>query len=308
LSTFFWLPLFIEEHYIAYNQSGYATTQYLVGFLSLPQLLGIAQISKDVSPTLGLGLFIGTLASLLFIFTRKKTRLKPLALYLTIVLLSSLFLVLPLSKFLWDGVPQLRYLQSPWRFIAISTVSAIFLCGLGLSMIKKWWLQMTVVCALTLYTVVFQSAYFHPYTYNDIPEYKAEGPCSTTTWEDEYLPRWVKKCLPKEIKSDVYPILDHASSKIKNIIVKNNGRTIEFNTEGKKGTITIAKYYFPSWYGSIDNKSSALYSSSLYGLITLQIPEGNHHVVIALKSTPVQKLGNILSALGIILILFLFIF
>lgn len=306
LSAFFWLPILIEQNYIVYQHSEYATKQYLVGFLSFNQLIGFRINPTQLHATLGLGLFLLTIASGIFLLFNKKNPHKPIFIYFFIIFFCSLFFVLPITKFIWDKAQPLRYLQSPWRFLAISTIYAIFICGIALSFIKKWWIQTLIVSVVVIYTLIFQTGYMRPYAYNDIPEYKAEGVCGTTTWKDEYLPKWVSRCLPKEVSgSPSYSIFSHTASKITDVSVEKNGRLITFETSGKEGVVTIAKYYFPNWHLFIDEKKTLIYPSTQYGLITFTVPRGSHQVRLVLGSTFVQTLGNVLSLSGLCLILYI---
>ncbi len=299
LSAFFWLPLVLEKQYIIYDQSGYATNQYLAGFLSMFQLIGFDKINHDF-PTFGLGLLIATLGSVVYLFTRKAFIYRKEFIYFLAIFVVSLLFTISVSKFIWDHIPQIRYLQSPWRFLSISIVCAIFICGLALSQIKKFWIQIIIVGLVLMYAIILQNSYLRPYTYNDIPEYKAEGVCSTTTWENEYLPKWVKQCIPKELANKTYPIFQTTST-ISETSVKKNGREIDLQTIGK-GRISVVKYYFPNWHLFIDGKKSTIYPSTKYGLITFDVPEGNHQVQLVILSTPAQKIGNGLSLIGLGLI------
>lgn len=309
LSAFFWLPLILERKLVVYQQSAYANEQYLMGFLSWTQLTGFSFDHTNLQATFGWGFFLLTLIGSLFLFVRLKDKKRPLFIYLFVVWLASLVFILPLAKPLWDLLPVLRYLQSPWRFLTVSTIFAVFICALALSQIKKWWLQTVIVGAVVAYAIIFQKGYLQPYAYNNIPEYKAEGVCGTTTWQDEYLPKWVKECIPREVsQSSSYPIFQATNVQAKNVSLQKNGRLITFNTRGKQGEIVVGKYYFPAWYLTIDGEKVAIHPSTKHGLITFNVPPGKHQIRLALGNTSVQALGNYLSLATGILVLAIFSF
>lgn len=308
LSAFFWLPLILEKKYIIYESTKYATTQYLRGFLTPFELIGLG-IDKSILPppfpTLGLGLFLITIISSLYLFIRKKNPYKSLFIYFFVIFIFSVLFTLSFTRPLWDSVSILRNLQSPWRFLTISTISAIFISGLALSFIKKWWISLLIVVIVSMFNFIFHYQYMRPYTYNYISEYRAEGECATTTWQKEYLPKWVYKCLPKTNELKLPLISTNTKSQISDVSVKNNGRLIFFNTLGKKGIVTIAKYYYPSWKVTIDGKKVEIYSGTKYGLINFKVTSGYHRVQVRLGNTTSQLLGNLLTifSLGLIVII-----
>lgn len=56
--------------------------------------------------------------------------------YWAIVALLSLFMMLPLSKFVWDVLPVIQRIQYPWRFNTVLTVATIGLFALAISRLK----------------------------------------------------------------------------------------------------------------------------------------------------------------------------
>lgn len=305
LSAFFWLPLILEKKYIIYDTTRYGMTQYIDGFLTPFQVIGFGidrSIVPPTYPTLGVGLFFITLASSWYLFTKKKYRYKFFFFYFFSIFIISVLLTLPLTKPVWDHVSILKNLQSPWRFLTVSTISGIFISGLALSFIKNKWVGLLIIGIVSLFNFVFHYQYMRPYTYNAISEYRAEGACPTTTWQNEYLPKWVHICLPRTKALKLPLVSTHSKSQISDVSIKNNGRLITFSIVGKAGTVTIAKYYYPSWRVAIDGKRISVSSATKYGLISFHVSPGYHRVKVSLGNTFSQTLGNVLSVCSLLLI------
>ena len=54
----------------------------------------------------------------------------------SLITLTSVFLAMPLSGFIWHLLPGFAYLQYPWRFLALSTFGLSLLGGVGISVLR----------------------------------------------------------------------------------------------------------------------------------------------------------------------------
>jgi hypothetical protein len=54
-------------------------------------------------------------------------------------------------------------------------------------------------------------------------------------------------------------------------------------------------YYFPGWRGYVDGGEVGIYPSGPHGLITLQVPPGEHHVAVRFGHTPVRLIGTAIT-------------
>ncbi len=60
------------------------------------------------------------------------------------------FLMVPVSSFLWDILPKLRFMQFPWRWLLCLSMIFTLFVTVGL---RRWW-QRGAVCALSLVVIV----------------------------------------------------------------------------------------------------------------------------------------------------------
>jgi len=143
-------------------------------------------------------------------------------------------------------------------------------------------------------------SYLRPSTYNYIAIYKAEDICSTTTWQQEYLPKNVIKCLPK---NKLVPLIQADKGQIiSNFKNEKNGRNVLFTVIGNKGEINFAKYYFPAWRVLVNGKPISPSVDEKYGTIRFEVPSGSNNVRIYLSSTQFEMFGNLISIVTILLL------
>jgi len=299
-SAFYWMPLVIEYKFLNLTSNPSIVKQYFSNFLSPLQIAGIQNINWGIRPPiLGLGLFLGVVFSALIIFYRHKKgkNVNSVSIFAFLGFLLSIFLISDLSKPVWDMVPFFKYIQFPWRFLTISTVLAVFFISITIS---KFTNPLTKILFFTIFiipAITMNYQYLRPSTYNYIAVYKAEDICSTTTWAQEYLPKWTSACLPKPKKKSVPLIVSKDfGAQVNSINESNNGRAISFGIITQKNSqVLIRRYYFPGWNVFIDDKQANTRPSGKEGLIAVVVPSGAHSVKALWQGTLVENASNWIS-------------
>jgi hypothetical protein len=64
--------------------------------------------------------------------------------------------------------------------------------------------------------------------------------------------------------------------------------------------IQLPIFYFPTWVVFVDGKEESFTYDNNLGLITLNLPEGNHALEAKLTDTPLRTFSNLLSLSGLI--------
>lgn len=307
LSASFWLPMFFEQAYTQYSASYFGLNSYNTNLLSPPQLLGFQNIPWGFTPpVLGLPISIGIIITIIgFLMMRKKNKL---ILGCLAAFLISLFLASDLSRPIWNSFSFLKMLQFPWRFLAGATVAAVFAISLFMDQLKKWPAILTSV--IIIFTVLSNISYFRPSTYNYIAVYTADDACSTTTWTQEYFPKWTRVCLPKPKNKPASNVtIDGGKSSVNLLNEKKYGRLISFSTNLKKDSdVVVRRYYFPGWKVFMDDKQVNIKPHGEEGLISFIVPSGQHKVRVELVGTEIQKMGNWISLIAFFAILAVVIF
>jgi hypothetical protein len=82
-------------------------------------------------------------------------------------------------------------------------------------------------------------------------------------------------------------------------MIRAGGASDEMWVRSPQGTaLRFYTYYFPGWRVYVDGQrlpDSALRPETVYGLLTVDIPPGEHHVLLRWGDTPVRLTGKMLT-------------
>jgi hypothetical protein len=85
-------------------------------------------------------------------------------------------------------------------------------------------------------------------------------------------------------------------------MVRHGAASEEVSVNSPNDTeLQFLTYYFPGWRGYVDGREAGIYPSGPYGLITMKVPAGGHHVSIRLGDTPLRLLGGLVSVVSLLL-------
>lgn len=329
LSAFFWVPVLLEQHYTVLGHTDFVTQQYKSNFLNPLQIGGLQKIPWGFkTPLLGIGLFAGLVLSITSYCSSKvkrsrelqsneavvrssrlsaswriarTVRERPMYFFAILGSVLSIVLIWSISRPLWDHLPYMKFMQFPWRYLAVTTVLAVLAIALYVDTLRSLSLKLLIGLLLLLPSFTFYKTYLRPTIYTYIGKYYAEDRCRTTTWAQEQLPTWVIACLPK---NNTLPIVESASSMVSthDLNTAKNNREITVTVDGFGGDIVIRKYYYPGWQVLIDQKSIAAAPYGIYGTMRVNVPAGRHIVEAKFKGLPWWHVVNgisLFTALGI---------
>lgn len=126
----------------------------------------------------------------------------------------------------------------------------------------------------------------------------------TTTWDDEYLPLWVK-IKPKDYEGEKVKVISGEGG-IKEI----NWGYLEkdFTFLAKKETVVeLAHIYYPGWKAFINGQEKTIDYSNDRGLMRVKLSEGQNLVKFKFLRTPLRLTSEIISLVGLLITVFLFI-
>ena len=232
LSAFYWIPALLEMKYTNILSQIGGGADFRDHFVCLSQLWsstwGFGGSAKGCMD--GLSFMIGKLHILmtglvlvLFLFGRLKQH-KGIILFYLISFILSLFLVLEMSKFLWEAIPIMAFFQYPWRFLTLVSFFSSLLAGslvvLSSSLkIKPYWLAFPLIALLLFFNIKFfvpQTTFFA--TSKDFTNEKALKWTASKT-SDEFLPPNFKK--PKsehEVSKMPLPFTETNIEKTSNLV------------------------------------------------------------------------------------------
>jgi hypothetical protein len=229
--------------------------------------------------------------------------------------------MVPLSAPLWEALPIASLIQFPWRLLALTAVTLAILSGFAIPNPQsplsdeqgtgKEEPELKINAQVLVLALVALLGSF-PYTlpqYTPIPD-SAEGPLLSIEFELEYTDMRGMTAWTQEMPSDsplVEQYLTGADLVTAEVLAAGarltmgeaGGASDEVWVWSPEGTaLRFYTYYFPGWRVYVDGErlpDSALRPEGVYGLLTVDIPPSEHHVLLRWGDTPLRLTGKILT-------------
>lgn len=322
LAAFFTLPALLENKFTQIESVLVGYYDFTAHYVSVNQLLfsrfwgygGSAWglINDKMSFQVGhfhwiLSLLIGLLI-FLKLFNKKRNLLKEIKKNKSILFVSFLFLVgwfstfmaHPRSTSIWLVIPQLRLIQFPWRFLAITIFAFSFIAGTVVVIVPKK-LRKIVFVVLASGLLLFNWNYFKPEN-GYMGPLTDEEKFSEAAWElqqaggiYDYLPKTAEMA-PKEPQRYLAEILEGEGEIID---PKQGTNWAEFNVKIDSNTaiVRIGIFQFPDWQVFIDGDQTEtkVPEEEKWGRMWIEIPKGEHKITARFYNTPIRTLGNTIS-------------
>jgi hypothetical protein len=332
------LPNLFERVYINQEQWVRASYDYALHFVYPFQLLSPfwGYGAAGPGPVDGMSFQLGAVPLILSVVATLRAFYRPkersLVFFFSSATVLLIFLMLPVSRPLWDLLPIAALVQFPWRLLALAAVTMAILSGLAISRPRKsaessgedfeGTGQRTQldprVLVLALVAVLGSFAYTTP-QYTPIPE-SAEGPLMTIEFELEYTDMRGMTAWTEEFPTDS-PLVEQYLTGGPLVtaealapgatveMIRAGGASDELWVRSAEGTpLQFYTYYFPGWRVFVDGQrlpDSDLRPEPPYGLLTIDVPAGEHHVLLRWGDTPLRLLGKVLTLFCLALALFL---
>jgi len=312
VSSWYWLPAIGEIQYVNVGSVIGGGSDYIDHYVCFSQLWTSQWGFAGSGPGCvdGISFQLGKIHILLAMFgialsflLQKK---RGTAVFIGVVLFLSVFLMLPISRPIWDSLGFMKYLQFPWRFLQLSMFFLSLLGGLGFYLFIKYLIPaelkkpylLLMTMGLTIIVVSFYAKLFKPQEY--IEQYRDETNVAVLNWtiskiSDEYLPPSFNK--PRS-EGDI-PNLSFKPNEVITIfqVEDSPGRLMLKTTSGANSRLTPNRAVFPGWEISLDNKPASFVTDD--GLYSIYIPAGEHVLRMEFIQTPLEKLANSISVVGI---------
>jgi hypothetical protein len=296
LSSFFWLPGLYEAKFT--NAKLFIGDNYKEHFLSLSNIFYSAWgFGPDVNKEGGLSPHIGAfhLLSLILAFPLFiKTKNKLLTFWLGIIFVS-LFITMPASSFVWEGIGILKLYEFPWRFIGLASFAVAAFCALAFSNFNK---KIALALGLLLIISSFQYTkinYVHPKSDKFYLDYK-----ETTYYHGEASSVWTAGDFSKEPETQ-FEIIE-GQGEIVRSSKKSNFHSLSLRADTDL-TILDNTVYFPGWRVEVNGKKTPIefQNPNHRGLIIFKVPKGQNDVRIIFGESPIRVFSNSISIFGVLL-------
>ncbi len=334
IGAFFWLPALVLKN--AVQSEVHLTTGYFsfdrhfiaFGDLFIPRW-GYQPPGGDIdimSLQLGLAHWALIIFGLAGTVLLRKRRIAP---YLLMVLVSICF-TQPFTRFAWQFIPLLKFVQFPWRFLMIATFASsilvAFVCAAAKNRFGKWAFASCAALFLTASIVQYlpyaKAKYLFlntkPLSYQEVAPEDLADAMQNPEWvsfeqfmkvgnvlqagitgmaSDDFLPVAVS-AKPQKPAEKALRIIE-GSGKISDVSLKFNECAASVEAETPL-TIVYETFYFPGWKARLNNKSHPTYVKANDGTILLRLPPGKHDLKIYYGNDPIHTVADIISLLGCI--------
>jgi len=304
LSAFFWFPAFFEGKYTL--RDIVTSEDYLSRFRSFKDFLyspwsygGSGQLSVQIGILHWLAFVLGFYT--FFRFFKKKNKDWILVGGLIIGFIITLFLLLEVSLPIWQTVTILQKFQFPWRFLSIMVFIPAVLAGSFVSLWpgkKKTWLAAMVVILLLLINRNYWQA--KGFSYKDESFYS--GIYASTTDTGESSPRWSVRFMERYPEAPMEVIDGEAEIEVVSRSTTRHEFAVKAETPMRLVENTL---YFPGWDILVDGQATEVeFQDSAYrGLMTFNLPAGEHQVVARFRETRLRLFADLISLAGVGLLL-----
>ena len=322
LAAFFTLPAFMEQGLVQVETLVQGYYEYIAHFADLNQLFisrfwgfgasvwlqndkmsfQIGHIHWILSLVVGGWLIRKLLKEKSSVFKKlKKNPILLVALFMLLVGWFAAFMAHYRSTPIWLAITPLKFVQFPWRFVAITTFAFSFTAGAVVVILKDKRIGRWIIGLLIIGLVVFNWNYF-------LPENGKMGPLtdeekfSGAAWElqqtagiFDYLPKAAKEApkMPQKYLAEVM----QGTGEIKDTRQGTNWAEFGANIESDSAVIRLGIFQFPNWRVFVDGTevNTFVAEDEKWGRMYVEIPKGEHFVRAQLFNTPVRSAGNLIS-------------
>ena len=220
---------------------------------------------------------------------------------LAILAAAAIFLMLPLSALLWRHLPQLKFLQFPWRWLLPLNLAFAFLAA-TVRVKRQWVWWLTLSCAIFATGVTISGDV--NWDSEDVPQLVAdiraghgydgiEGfqPRAANADElDDELPQ-VAEVDPES--GDIGP-----PESIQINVQQWSAERKVFDVKSHEDSALALKLLnYPAWEARVDGRGVSAATVRQTGQLLLPVEAGAHHVEVVFRRTPDRTVGGLISLL-----------
>ncbi|HJX39798.1 MAG TPA: DUF6541 family protein [Anaerolineae bacterium] len=324
LAAIFLLPMIAEKGYIVEGQWTQGSFEYAKHFVYPSQLFssfwgyGYAGegLADEMSLQLGLAAVTLALIGAIYSLGRLVAGWPHVAFFLaaTLVVVGAM---MPAAQPLWGALPLAGFVQFPWRLLGLVALTISVLSGAavqGLAEGGSSGAQGLDARVAVLALIVVLASYGYTLPQYTAPSARSEQSVAIIDFETFYPPDRVGMTAWAEEQPQDSPLVEQYLSGEPLIkaaglaegmqvqMIKHSASREEVEvTSPRGGELRFYTYYFPGWRGYVDGREVEIYPGGRHGLITLQVPPGEHRVSIRFGDTPVRTAGKLVTVASLVL-------
>jgi hypothetical protein len=303
LSAFFWVPALLEGKFTLRNIVTKGT--YINSFVNFKALVygpwnygGSGVFTQQLGVIQWLALLLSPILAVIFWLRKDKKYLLVLAsLLFTLV---AIFLMLPVSNFVWAKVMLLQNFQFPWRFLAITVYSTAILAALMIYALPKK-LQLLTVLILIAAVLFISKDYLEAKGYLYKPAGFYTGIYRSTTDTGESSPIWSVRFMEHTPKAHL-EMLDGQAA------IKETGRTSTshaYTVNVKKKTLFAENtLYFPGWSILANGIPVDIQFQDPHykGIMTFRLDPGTYKIQAIYRETKLRLICDLISLTSLVML------
>jgi len=344
VAGFFLVPAFLERESINLKIYTEAYVQYQKHFVAPQQLLwwpwgfgmSLDGLADKMSFRMGLLQIAGAALAALGIsrLRRRAATSRREVIFWLWVTVAAVFMMLPVSGSVWSAIPALKFVQFPWRFLTLTTLSTSLLCAAALAAWgppaavgtseaprRRLWSLALALCGLfaagawlggTLgvnLRVPVARVGFEEKPYNNMID---RGPdAAPETFDGAFVRRhtlrWIDH-LPPEVSFMARTPRDLERPRVE--VARGAARVTMIEERSWRWRFTVAAdaparlrlniYRFPGWTVTVDGApAEILEPAGEDRVVFVDVAPGTHEVVAAFETTGPRRLGDRLTIAGI---------
>ena len=297
ITAFFWLPLIGERSLLSHSAvNAPVLTEHvwsLTTFLeaTLPFKYNVATIPFR----LGLVQAVLFIAGLLL--TRRRSTLWWYWVILAAICLAG---ITPLILPIWQRLELLSVVQFPWRLLTFVSLATALMAGGIVTLAQRMRWQVVgagIVAVLAIFGGRPVIATYDTSMYADlamdpaiIARYEAGYGAWGAGWHREFLPQWAEQF-------DAPPVVDGAARPPAHVELRAVTSTgVELAVQqAEPGLLRLNQFYYPGWQAMMDDQPVAVYPSTQQGLVTVDLPAGDHTLRLTWAESSLQTWSEWLS-------------
>lgn len=300
LSAFFTIPSFFEKDLVQIENLTRLDLDFRAHFVTINQLFfdrfwgwGSSSPGSDdtISFQIGWPHWWIVIASIIAMVIYFKARNSKYALLILLTFIIAIFMTHIRSAFIWEKFTLLRFVQFPWRFLAVAVFSASLLGGFLVSSISAKY-QKYLMVLIVILTVVLNFNFFKPDKF--YPNLSDQQKLSGQLWDQQqkaaildYLPQTALK--PQEVAPSL-PTIISGKANIEGF--KNRSNRFEFNIDViEAAKIEVPVFDFPNWQVRV-NDSLVAHTQGTIGRIAFSLDKGEYLVGGRFENTAIRTLSN----------------
>ena len=212
----------------------------------------------------------------------------------------SVFMMTDQSLFIWEAITRLKWLQFPWRFLAVAIFTCSFLAGFLFALLQnRTLLSVAISLALVGGVIVANQEFFRVRDRSFITDEQAfsgENWVKLTGHTFDFAPIYSREQPPGPAPAKVQVI--EGDAVISRTRQRSDSLAFAALVQGVDAKIRASIVDFPNWRVKVDGRTIPHDHRNNLGLITFDLPVGSHQVSLELGNTGIRTAANYLSILS----------